>query len=151
MYRNHILPFGLCTLSLLLAGCPSPGAELRYELSSGLFSIPADAKSVDWSVLNNTAETREVRITVYQVGVGTPKEPVAPGPLKIKIGPFQASHNANSVGHDQPFKGGYYYEVVVETNSLKVLPSVQVWSDLGNTVIPGTLIGPGQFVDMTGR
>lgn len=43
---------------------------------------------------------------------------------------------------------GFYYELVVETNSRAILPSVHVWQDHGNTVIPGTLIPPGSFVEL---
>jgi hypothetical protein len=37
---------------------------------------------------------------------------------------------------------------VVETDDLRVLPSVTIWQDAGNTVIPGTLISPGTFVQV---
>ncbi|MEZ4861709.1 MAG: hypothetical protein R3C14_10390 [Caldilineaceae bacterium] len=41
---------------------------------------------------------------------------------------------------------GFYYEVVVETNTRRVMPTVMVWEDHGGTVIPGTTILPGNFV-----
>ncbi len=43
---------------------------------------------------------------------------------------------------------GFYYEPVFETNDLRLLPSVHVWQDQGNTVIAGTLISPGTFVQV---
>ena len=57
-----------------------------------------------------------------------------------------ATHNANSVGPGKPFVPGFYYEVVLEADDYAVLPSVHVWQDHANTVIPGTLISPGTFV-----
>jgi hypothetical protein len=53
-------------------------------------------------------------------------------------------HNANRVG--SIFQIGFTYEVVLECNSLKLLPAVHVWEDFGNTVIPGTLIPSGSWV-----
>jgi len=50
------------------------------------------------------------------------------------------------VGPSDPFVPGFYYEVVVETSSQDVLPSVHVWQDHVNTVIPWTLIPPGNWV-----
>ena len=36
----------------------------------------------------------------------------------------------------------------METADKRVLPSVQIWQDSANTVIPGTLIPAGAFVDI---
>ena len=36
----------------------------------------------------------------------------------------------------------------METAVKRVLPSVQIWPDSSNTVIPGTLIPAGAFVDI---
>jgi len=128
---------------------PSPtNRAYRHTLSSGLFSIPADAKSVDWAVINNSDEEQAIRVTVFEVGVKVPKKVASPGSLTMTVAPFESTHNANSVGPDKPFQRGFYYEIVVETNSSKLLPSVSVWSDHGNAGIPGTMIGPGAFVDM---
>jgi len=120
--------------------------DYRYTLSSGLFGLPFDAKSVDWTVANNSTTPQTFRVTVYKWGIGISKAEVPPGPLVETLDPGFTTHNANSVGSDQPFSPGFYYEVVVETNSLEVMPSVSVWEDFGNTVIPGTTILPGTFV-----
>ena len=114
--------------------------------SSGLFGIPANAKSVDWAIVNNRADARKVRVTVFKCPIGSPKVPVAPGPLVVTIPGRSTTHNANSVGADKPFVPGFYYEVVVEDNDAIVHPTVEIWQDFGNTVIPGTRIGPNGFV-----
>lgn len=121
------------------------GACYRYVLSSGLFGLPANAKSVDWMIINNASTAQTFRVTVFKAGIG-PKSAVAPGTLTITLPANETTHNANSVGLGKPFVPGFYYEVVVETDDPAVLPSVHVWQDLVNTVIPGTLISPGTFV-----
>lgn len=125
---------------------PAPArAGYRYMLTSGLFGLPANAQSVDWMVLNDSPFALTFRVTVFKVGVGA-KSAVAPGALTLSLAPNEATHNANGVGTGKPFVPGFYYEVVVETDDLRLLPSVHVWQDQGNTVIPGTLISPGTFV-----
>jgi hypothetical protein len=114
--------------------------------SSGLFQIPANAKSVDWAILNNRADSRKVRVTVYRCPIGSPKVAISPGPLTVTIPGRSATHNANSVGPGKPFLPGFYYEVVVEDNDALAHPSVAIWQDFGGTVIPGTRIGPEGFV-----
>lgn len=49
---------------------------------------------------------------------------------------------------EEPFRPGFHYEIIIETNTRRLLPSVQVWSNHGNTAIAGTLIGLGAFVDL---
>lgn len=127
---------------------PESIREYRYTLSSGLFSLPHDAASVDWAIVNNSNSTQQFRVTVYQFGTSA-KVPVVPGPITGALKPLHHFHNANSVGPQKPFTIGRDFEVVLEVNSLKVLPKVEVWIDHANTVIPGTLIGPGQFMDIS--
>ena len=129
------------------AGPSTPHFE--HTLSSGLFALPASAESVDWMIVNDSDTNQDVRVTVYRVGIGIgPKTPIPPGPLTVSIQPREATHNANSVGAGQPFQSGMYYEVVVELNDRRVLPSVHVWEDRGNTAVPGTLIPAGAWVDL---
>jgi len=129
-----------CGALLLVSGCATS------TLSSGLFSLPANAVSVDWAVVNDSPSPQTVRVTVYKIGIGVgPKSPVAPGSLTVTVSPNEATHNANSVGATKPFVPGFYYEVVVEASDPNVLPTVHIWQDLGNTVIPGTRIGPTDF------
>lgn len=119
----------------------------RYMLTSGLFGLPANAQSVDWMVLNDSPFALTFRVTVFKAGVGA-KTAVAPGTLTLSLAANEATHNANSVGAGKPFVPGFYYEIVVETDDLRLLPSVHVWQDHANTVIPGTLISPGTFVQV---
>jgi|SRR5215211_2203367 len=119
----------------------------RHVLTSGLFGLPANAQSVDWMVLNDSPAAETIRVTVFRAGVGA-KIVVPPGPLTLTVTSMASTHNANSVGPGQPFVHGFYYEVVLEANDRRVLPSVHVWQDHGNTVIPGTLISPGTFVEI---
>jgi len=124
-----------------------PTTRYRHVLTSGLFGLPANAQSVDWMVLNDSLCAQTFRVTVFKAGVG-PKTPVAPGTLTLTLAVNDVTHNANSVGPGKPFVPGFYYEVVVETDDLRLLPSVHIWQDYGNTVIPGTLISPGTFVEV---
>lgn len=156
MSENHmVLIAWLVLAAAALSSCASlesddasqPAAEFRYTLSSGLFSLPDNAQSLDWAIINNAASEQRFRITVYQVGAGE-KAAVVPGPITASAMPFHSYHNANSVGHGKPFAIGWDYEVVVEVNSMRVLPTVEVWANHGNKVIPGTSIGPAQFVEI---
>ena len=125
---------------------PRVATRFRYKLSSGLFLLPQNAASVDWAVVNDSRQPQTIRVTVYKGGVGVAKTETPPGPLTVTINPDFVTHNANSVGPGQPFQMGFYYEVVVECNDRSLLPTVCVWQDHGATVIPGTTIGPGDFV-----
>jgi hypothetical protein len=115
----------------------------KFTLSSGLFSLPANAQAVDWVLLNDSSSSQDFRVTVYQANGIVLKTAVVPGAVTGSINPNEAFHNANNVPF--PFVPGYYYEVVVEINDLNVLPTTHVWQDSGNTVIPGTRIGPTEF------
>lgn len=116
----------------------------RHTLTSGLFGLPAAAHSVDWAVTNSSSVPRTIRVTVYRHGILVPRAVVAPGAITVTLAPTETTHNANSVG--TVFQRGFYYEVVVETNSLRVLPMATIWEDAGNTNIPGTLIPTGSWV-----
>jgi hypothetical protein len=145
MHRNRVaLAFAVGLALLALVPSASADPRFQYVLSSGLFSLPSSGQSVDWAVVNDSAVSRTVRVTVYKHGIGIPREAVAPGPLTLTLASLEASHNANSVG--PVFQPGFYYEVVLETNSLKVLPVVHVWEDFGNRVIPGTAIPAGSWI-----
>ena len=143
-------------MDYVLSACATPhpdsarqlASEYQYTLSSGIFSLPRGAESVDWAIVNNSTITQQFRVTVYRFEPSG-KVPVAPGPISNTVKTLQSFHNANSVGFQKPFTIGQDFEVVLEVNSLKVLPSVEVWADHGNTVIPGTLIGPGHFMDIS--
>lgn len=132
--------------SLACLATPALGQSTRYALSSGLFLVPTNAASVDWAVVNNDAAPQRITVTVYRHGIGVPRVTVAPGPLQFKLDTTEATHNANSVGPGQPFEPGFYYEVVLETDSLLVLPSVTAWPGNFGEAIPGTLIPPGSWV-----
>jgi hypothetical protein len=154
--KNIIRATFLVLWTAILTACTTPGLNdnnqepsgFKYTLSSGLFSLPQTAKSVDWAIINSANTVQKFRVTIYRSGTGE-KSIVDPGPISKSIGPSHYFHNANSVGYKKPFSVGFDYEVVIELNSLKVLPSVEVWSNHGNAVIPGTLIGPTQFVDIS--
>ncbi len=143
MSRNFLI---LIALILFLAFTTTATAEpaYKYVLSSGLFLLPGAAQSVDWAVVNNSKNIQTFLVTVYKCGIGELKTAVSPGTLDFTLDPGFTTHNANSVG--TIFQLGFYYEVVVETNSLEVLPTVTVWQDHSGTLIPGTTILPGNFV-----
>lgn len=138
-----VMLFAVVSLTGSIAPPTASADEFKFVLSSGLFSLPAAAQSVDWATVNDSPTAQTVRVTVFKAGVGAK---TVVDSLTFTLDPGFATHNANSVGFDQPFVPGFYYEVVVEVNNRKVLSSVQVWQDHANTVIPGTLISPGDFV-----
>jgi len=121
---------------------PPPSGPMR--LSSGLFGLPATAQSVDWVVLNDSATAQTATVTVYKSSVAAPKTAI--DAVTFTIDPGRSLHNANSVGFTEPFVPGFYYEVVLETASPNVLPTVMVWEAHVATVIPGTTISPGSWV-----
>jgi hypothetical protein len=124
-----------------------PSVPYRFRLSSGLFSLPDGAASVDWVVVNEADGPRRFRVTVHRVGIGL-REVLAPGAVGGRLGPGEAFHNANSVEPEGLFRRGFYYEVIVEVDDRSVLPSITVWSDHRNTALPGTLIPAGAFVEI---
>jgi hypothetical protein len=135
----------LATIDAKLASPSAAPAAVTFQLSSGLFGLPAGAQSVDWMVVNDSTTAQTFTITVFKAGVGA-KSAIAPGSLTLTLNPGEVTHNANSVGPSGPFMAGFYYEVVVQTSSADLLPSVHVWQDFGNTVISGSLIPPGSWV-----
>lgn len=130
-----------------LGSAPPEGSssQFQFKRTSGLFSLPQNAVSVDWVVLNDGPVAQQVRVTVFKVGAGVK---TSQGAVVATVNPNSSFHNANGVGVGKPFTVGFYYEVVVESTNAAVHPSVQVWSNQANAVIPGTLIPPGDFVPL---
>jgi hypothetical protein len=122
------------------------GGRSSSTLSTGPFGLPANAASVDWLLVNDSATTQTVTVTVFRLsGIG-PKTVVPPGALTVAVGPGEVLHNGNSVGTGQPFEPGFDYEMVLQTTNANVLPRAVIWEDFGNTQIPGTLIPAGSWV-----
>lgn len=142
------LQLGFCTASTLRAQQPAAPPRFEFTLSSGLFNLPAEARSMDWAVLNNSPDSQRVRVTVYRAVNGSPKAIVWPGALAFVVAPAEHFHNTTSVGPAATLPRGSSYEVVVELNDRRVLPVVTVWSDREGTLLPGTRIGPRDFVDL---
>jgi len=119
-------------------------------LSSGPFLVAPTAKSVDWVIVNDSAHPQAVRVTVYKCAAGQPKVALAPGAVTETLAPGTTFHNANGVPN--VFVPGFYYEVVVECNSVDVLPAVNQWSDHAAVeFIPATLIPAGSFAKLTAQ
>jgi hypothetical protein len=153
MSRSLLKPLATLLIGLYLPGGlraqqADPPAKFGVLLTSGVFGLPPEARSVDWAVLNNSPDSQRVRVTVYRVSNTGPKEPVWPGVLTFVVRPGRLFHSANTVGPTAPFSHGLYYEVVVELNDRRILPTVTVWSDAANTVIAGTRLGPRDFVEL---
>jgi hypothetical protein len=145
------LPFLLMALCLpagLRAQQSEAPTRFAVLLTSGVFGLPAEARSVDWAVLNNSPDSQRVRVTVYRVSSAGPKTTVWPGVLTFVVQPGRLFHSGNTVGPTAPYAPGMTYEVVVELNDRRVLPTVTVWSDAANTVIAGTRLGPRDFVEL---
>lgn len=124
-----------------------PPSSVPFELSSGPFHLPANAKAVDWQVVNDSDTLQTVSVSVYELHIdGSPKVLLGPGTVTVSLVPGAATHNANNVAFDGVFQPGSAYEVVVETSSPDVLPAVDVWDNAGGEVIPGTNIPAGSWV-----
>lgn len=136
----------LLSTAMILTVSNAGATDYQFVLSSGIFGIPQEAKSVDWAVVNDSPNDQSIRVTVYKCVIGTTKTAVAPGAVTTTLKPGQTSHNANSVG--TVFTKGMLYEVVLETNDRRVLPSVMLWVDQGGTYLPGTLIPAGSFISI---
>ena len=130
------------------ARAPTSPSPYTNVISSGPFGLPSNARSVDWFVVNDSPDSQIVRVTVYRLGIGIAKTPVPPGALTITLLPNYSSHNANNVSATGPFRVGEMYEVVVELNDKRVLPSVDVWRLANATIIPGTHLSPQDFSDI---
>jgi hypothetical protein len=128
---------------------PAPEPRFRHGFSSGVFGLPSNARVVDWVVLNNSTTDQTLRVTLYRTDFNARKAPVdPPGPMTITLEPGVTSGRAYSVGVSGELHVGRYYELVIEIDDPRLLPSVQVWDTEGATVIPGTLIPPGAFVEL---
>jgi hypothetical protein len=121
----------------------------EYTLTTGVFGTPGGAQVIDWMLLNDSDVDQAYRVTAYNCEVGVPKQAAPPGPLEGTLSPSVATHNGNEIGVNAPFRRGIPVEVVVEVNDYRMLPTVEIWSDLGATIIAGTRIGPGQFVRLS--
>jgi len=127
----------------------APAPRYRHGFSSGVFGLPSNARVVDWVVLNNSTTDQTFRATLYQTDFNARKAPVdPPGPMTLTIEPGVTSGRAYSVGANAELHVGRYYELVIEVDDARLLPSVQFWDTGGATVIPGTLIPPGAFVEL---
>jgi len=118
----------------------------KFKLSSGPFGIPDGAKAVDWVVLNESATSQDIKVTVYMLNSGGTNSTVPPGPLSKTLGAKESTHNAGGVG--DVFKPGRYYQVVVEASSRSVLPMVTIWESTVNKPIAGTTIPAGSWKEL---
>lgn len=141
---------------LLLLGMATGYAEEEVEFeetwTSGPFAIAPEAHDVDWAILNNSKDSQEVRVTVYQCPIGSQK--VIKQDYVYSIDAGTAIHNANLVCSSCVYTFGFLTEVVVGVNDENVHPMVVQWRDYeppdeepgGPYYIPGTLIPSGDFV-----
>ncbi|MHB0970306.1 MAG: hypothetical protein ACYC7A_11105 [Thermoanaerobaculia bacterium] len=139
--------FTLSLVALLLPAAAFAGGGYRITRSTGPFMIPADAQSVDWTVLNASSTTQEFRVSVYRLPIGAPKVLLGPGALTLTLEPGETTHNANRVG--TIFLLGFPHEVVIESDSRDVLPMAISWSShSGIGAIPSTLIPAADWVEL---
>ena len=129
---------------------PNAAASGDCFMSSGAFALPEGTQSVDWKVVNRSDYGVDVEVVVHRLRLDREAEVVAPGPLRKTLRPGAMTHNANSVGVGKPFPPGSDFEIVVRHSAPGVLPTISFWSDHGNSEIPGTRIGPRDFVAVGG-
>lgn len=111
-----------------------------YKYTTGPFMMPQNTHSLNWNLLNNDSTQQKVRVTVFKCHIGASKTVEPPGPLEITLDPGESSHNANQA------VGGFCYEIVVESNSKLVFPSVEAWPSSIGDVIPGTQTRAAEFI-----
>src|SRR3977135_648243 len=101
-------------------GSPPPPLPANFPnaRSSGLFSAPADAKFIDWAVMNGGIVGHWIRVKVYKCPVGAAKIAIA-GPTAVFLNARVAAHEAVSLSADRT---SIYYEVVVEDEDMRMQP-----------------------------
>src|SRR6266550_4533072 len=124
---------------------PPIPAYFPTRRSSGAFSAPKDATSLDWLVVNGGGGPHWIRVTVFKCPVGAAKIAIA-GPTSVYLDMTFTAHEAVSLSGGKPDHKSVYYEVFVEAEDLFMHPSVQVFRKYSTDVIVGTLITPGDFV-----
>lgn len=137
----------LLVCALLLFPMAGFGGGFRFTRSTGPFMIPADAQSVDWVAVNNTSTSQDIRVSVYRLSLTGTKILLMPGALSVTLGPGETTHNANSVG--TIFLLGFPHEIVIESDSLDVLPMAVSWSShSGANPIPASMIPAADWVEL---
>ena len=124
---------------------PPIPAYFPNRRSSGLFSAPKDAASLDWAVMNGGSGPHWIRVTTFKCPVGAAKIAIA-GPTAVYLNTMFTAHEAVTLSGGKPDRKSVYYEVVLEDEDLSLHPSVQVFRKYPTDVIAGTLISPGDFV-----
>jgi hypothetical protein len=114
--------------------------EYKYRYTTGPFSLPANAGSLDWVLLNNDTTKQKATVTVFKCPIGAVKTPLPPGPLVVTLDPRTSTHNANK------YTEGFIYEVQVDCNSQLLFPYVSVWPGNFGVAIPGTGINSGTWL-----
>lgn len=139
--RNIVVSSGV--IRKLGGGPPPPPmpADFPNKRSSGIFSAPKNAKSIDWTALNGNAMTSHwIRVTVNKCPVGAAKVAIA-GPTAFFLDPKVSAHQEVPL----PANHSDYYEVFFEDEDLNINPSVQLFRKYPDEVIEGSLIAPGDF------
>jgi uncharacterized membrane protein YqaE (UPF0057 family) len=148
-FPARLITIALCVLPFLPGSIAAQNVDsFRMVLSSGPFGLPAEANSVDWVVVNESPDTQAIQVTIWRLSMGYPRAKLSPGTISLRLSPGVATHDANPIGGGTTFQPGYYYEITVAANDRRVLPTVMVWIDRGAHAIPGTRIGPRDFVDV---
>ena len=124
---------------------PPIPAYFPNRRSSGLFSAPKDATSLDWAVMNGGSGPHWIRVTTFKCPAGAAKIAIA-GPTAVYLNTMFTAHEAVTLSGGKPDRKSVYYEVVLEDEDLSMHPSVQVFRKYPTDVIAGTLISPGDFV-----
>jgi hypothetical protein len=136
-------PLGLTDVESLPAGsqkATARAAPFALTYTTGPFSLPKGAGSLDWVVLNNDATAQKVRVTVFRCNLGAAKTALPPGPLIVPLAPGATTHNANT------YPVGFVYEVQVECNSKLIFPYVASWPGSFGEIIAGSGINSANFI-----
>lgn len=114
--------------------------KYKYKYTTGPFTLPQNAQSIDWSVLNNDPKPQKVRVTVFKCVVLDIKTTERPGPLEFVVDPGFLINNANKAD------GGLIYEIQIECNSQLIFPHACAWPGGIADPIPGSVIKSAEFI-----
>ena len=142
---NRLIGLTATIFALIWSMSAFAQADYPVKMTSGPFVVIADADSVDWMITSNDSEPVDVKVTIYQLNIGSAKTTCCVSGLELTLFPGETTHNANGVG--TVFTAGAHYEVVIESTSELVHPIVVQWSNASSYyAIPETLIPAGDFL-----
>jgi hypothetical protein len=114
--------------------------KYKFKYTTGPFTLPQNAQSIDWDVQNNDPKPQKIRVTVFKINILDLKTVEKPGPLEFVVDPGFSINNANKAD------AGLIYEIQIECNSQLIFPYACAWPGQIADPIPGTVIKSAEFI-----